>query len=126
MSLLLDTHTFLWWVTDDKKLSPRARKAISSKACAVSMASAWEMSIKIGLGKLRLDRPAARFFEDEALANHFAILPIQLRHLTELESLPFHHGDPIDRMLIAQASVERLALVSKDSLFESYGLKCVW
>ncbi len=126
MNLLLDTHTFLWWVADDKKLSTRARKAIASKPCFVSMATAWELSIKVSLGKLQLGRPAARFFEDEALTNRFAILAIQMRHLLAVESLPFHHGDPFDRMLVAQASVERLSVVTKDSNFESYGIKCVW
>lgn len=126
MRVLIDTHAFLWWVDDDKRLSKRARKVIASGDCFLSMATAWELAIKVSLGKLALNRRASRFFEEEAVANRFAILGIQLRHLAELEQLPLRHGDPFDRLLIAQATTESLAMVSKDATFDAYEIQRVW
>lgn len=126
MKLLIDTHAFLWWVGDDKRLSKRARRAIASGDCFLSMATAWELGIKASLGKLTLDRAAARFFEEEAISNRFSILAIQLRHIGKVEQLPHHHGDPFDRLLVAQASTESLAVVSRDEFFDAYQVQRVW
>ncbi len=128
MRLLLDTHTLLWWLADDPQLSAAARTAIASQRndCLVSLASCWELSIKASLGKIRLSKPVERFISDELAANDFQLLPIELRHVAKVENLAFHHRDPFDRLLAAQAMVERLTLVSVDTMFDSYGVKRIW
>jgi len=126
--LLLDTHAFLWWVDDAPQLSVAARRAIgdASNECYLSVASCWEMAIKSSLGKLRLARPVERFVTEQLAANGFTLLGIELRHTAKVEKLPFHHRDPFDRLLIAQAMVEKLCVVSADSAFADYGVKLLW
>jgi len=126
--LLLDTHTFLWWVTDDPELSASARKAISHTGheCFLSIASCWEMAIKSSLGKLRLTKPVERFVNEHITENSFRLLNIDLRHAAKVESLPFHHRDPFDRLLLAQAITEKLTIVSADSMFTRYDVKVLW
>jgi PIN domain nuclease of toxin-antitoxin system len=126
--LLLDTHAFLWWVNGGEQLTPRARRAVADPAneCFVSLASAWEMAIKTSLGKLHLPASPERFVSDQLAANQFRLLAIDLRHASGVASLPFHHRDPFDRLLVAQALAERLAIVSADSVFRRYGVKRVW
>jgi len=126
--LLLDTHTFLWWAADASELSDTARKAISDSGneCFLSIASCWEMAIKSSLGKLRLTKPVERFVNDLITENGFRLLAIELRHATKVEALPFHHRDPFDRILLAQAITEKLTIVSADSMFSSYGVKLLW
>lgn len=128
MRLLLDTHAFLWWVDGGRRLSKRARTAIRrpSRVCSVSLASAWEMAIKASLGKLRLPIPVARFFSEQLAANHFDVLGLDLRHIELVSTLPFHHRDPFDRLLVAQALTEDLAIVSADPVFEQYGVRRIW
>ena len=125
MRVLVDTHVFLWWVDDDPSLAAPARKAISdaNNACYLSLASCWEMAIKSSLGKLRLSRPVERFVAEQLTANSFALLDIKLHHLARLEKLPFHHRDPFDRLLIAQAIADKLTMVSADSVFSEYGVR---
>lgn len=126
--LLLDTHTFLWWVSDAPELSITAREAISDTGneCFLSIASCWEMAIKSSIGKLRLTKPVERFVNDLITENGFRLLSIDLRHAAKVEALPFHHRDPFDRLLIAQAITEKLTIVTVDSLFSSYGVKLLW
>jgi len=126
--LLLDTHTFLWWVTDSPELSISARKAISDNRneCFLSIASCWEMAIKSSLGKLRLTKPVERFVNDLITENGFRLLPIDLHHAAKVESMPFHHRDPFDRLLIAQAITEKLTIISADDMFSNYGVKILW
>lgn len=128
MRVLLDTHAFLWWVDGGERLSARARRTIASAGndCLLSLASAWEMAIKVSLGKLQLPAPPERFLADQMAANRFGLLDIDLRHVSGVASLPFHHRDPFDRLLAAQALVERLPIVSADPVFRSYGVKRVW
>ncbi|HEY6837101.1 MAG TPA: type II toxin-antitoxin system VapC family toxin [Geobacteraceae bacterium] len=128
MRLLLDTHTFLWWVADDPSLSRPARKAIADarNECLVSLASCWELSIKCSLGKLRLSQPVERFIPEEMTVNGFHLLPIEFRHVAKVEALPFHHRDPFDRLLVAQALTEKLTLVSADETLARYGVKRIW
>lgn len=127
MGLLLDTHTLLWWVEDDKRLSKKARSAIIAHDCFVSIASAWELSIKANLGKIKLSKPVAEFFEEHVIGNGFEILPIRLNAIAELEKLKRHsHGDPFDRMLVVQSQLESLPIVSCDSSFAQYKVKLVW
>jgi PIN domain nuclease of toxin-antitoxin system len=128
VQLLLDTHAALWWIGDDKRLPPSARRAIA-KAEAVrflSAASAWELSIKSSLDKLRLPLPAGRFLEEQLPLNRIELLAITLADLTRVESLPFHHRDPFDRLIAAQALERGLAIVSTDRIFEKYGVKRIW
>ena len=124
MSLLLDTHALLWWLSDDPALKAEARQAIgqASNTIYVSAASAWEISIKKALGKL----DAPNDLHAALLANHFEALPITIGHATRAGQLPRHHDDPFDRMLIAQAQAEQLTLVTHDTIFRPYGIPVIW
>ena len=125
---LLDTHAFLWWVNDSPELTATARLAIADarNECFLSLASCWEMAIKSSLGKLRLAKPVARFVSEHMAANGFTLLNIELSHTAKVEKLTFHHRDPFDRLLIAQALTEKLTIVSADSFFADYGVKLLW
>jgi PIN domain nuclease of toxin-antitoxin system len=126
--LLLDTHTFLWWVAASSELSRRARSAVGSarNECFVSVASGWEIAIKVSLGKLRIDGALDRFLPEQLAANGFRALAIDLKHAARVASLPFHHRDPFDRLLVAQALEENLAMVTADPVIASYGVNRVW
>jgi PIN domain nuclease of toxin-antitoxin system len=128
MRLLLDTHTFLWWVADDARLSARGRASIADRQnrCLVSVASCWEMAIKVSLGKLGLTVSVDRFIPEQLAANAFELLPLELGHAARVSVLPFHHRDPFDRLLVAQALIEGLAIVSADRIFRRYGVKRLW
>ena len=128
MRLLLDTHAFLWWVAGSSELSRRARSAIADgkNECLVSLASAWEIAIKVSLGKLRIEAQLDRFLPEQLASNGFQPLAIDLRHVSRVARLPFHHRDPFDRLLAAQALEERVALVSGDPVFSRYSVKRVW
>lgn len=128
MRLLLDTHTFLWWVAADSKLSRRAKAAIakSSNECLVSVASGWEIAIKASLGQLRVEGALDRFLPEQLAENGFQPLAIDFRHTARVARLPFHHRDPFDRLLVAQAIEEELAVVTADPVFAQYGVKRVW
>ena len=126
MTLLLDTHAFLWWVGDDPRLSARARRAITDSTCFISVASCWEMSIKAGLGRLDVPRPIARFLQEQLEVNGFSVLPVSLEHAAAVAEMPFHHRDPFDRLLAAQARHDDLAIVSADPVFRKYGVRRVW
>jgi PIN domain nuclease of toxin-antitoxin system len=121
MRLLLDTQVWLWWLGDDRRLGRRARQAISNPRSEihVSAVSAWEIAIKMALGKLRVQRAD---LEAEIGANGFRELPIRTRHALVAGGLAAVHEDPFDRMLVAQAQVEDLAVVSADPVFEAYGV----
>lgn len=126
--LLLDTHAFLWWVGDRPELSAAARAAIADESAQplLSVASAWELAIKCSLGKLRLVHPVQRFVTEQVAANGFRLLPVELAHAARVETLPWHHKDPFDRLLIAQALEERVPLVSADAAFDAYGIARIW
>lgn len=128
MRLLLDTHTFIWWLNDNPLLSESARTAIASERndCFISIASCWEMAIKSSLGKLRLSKPLERFIPEELTANDFQLLKIEFRHVAKVETLPFHHRDPFDRLLVAQALTEKMAIISIDTVLSEYGVKRIW
>lgn len=127
MNLLVDTHALLWFAGGDERLSPTARAAIedSRTPVFVSMASWWEIAIKCNLGKLVLDDPLDRFIS-KRLAEGFRVLPIETPHLCELKDLAFHHRDPFDRLLIAQAIHENMAVCSSDDHFALYPIKVIW
>jgi PIN domain nuclease of toxin-antitoxin system len=125
--LLLDTHAFLWWVSADERLSPNARDAISSaEHVVVSDVSLWELTVKVSIGKLRLDPSAAEWFEHHTNRSRFRELSITRRHLADVALLPLLHRDPFDRLLIAQARVENLALVSSDAEIAKYDIRTLW
>ena len=128
MRVLLDTHVLLWWVDDASSLSRRARTTISDPGneCLLSLASCWEMAIKLSLGKLRLSGAIERFIPEQLAANGFHQLAIDFRHVAKVATLPFHHRDPFDRLLAAQAIEERCAIVSADPVFRKYGITRIW
>jgi PIN domain nuclease of toxin-antitoxin system len=126
MSLLLDTQAFLWWVTDDRRLSKRARTAIAATPCMLSVASCWEMAIKSSLGKLTLPRAVDRFVQEQLEVNGFTLLPISIEAVAGAADLAFHHRDPFDRLLAAQAARASLDIVSSDAVFAKYGVRRIW
>lgn len=126
MALLLDTHAFLWWCEDSPDLSKKARKAMAADDCFVSLASFWEIAIKISLNKLRLPGIVDRYLADQMSLNGFEQLEITFRQIMRCTSLARHHGDPFDRLLVAQAQEESLPIVSRDPAFDAYGIKRIW
>lgn len=121
--LLLDTHVFLWWRADDAKLKRAARAAISEASLVfVSAASAWEAAIKAALGRLELPEPLEAGVEDSG----FTKLAIGFSHAEAAAALPDHHSDPFDRMLVAQARVEKLVLVTHDPRIKPYDVQVLW
>lgn len=128
MRQLLDTHAFLWFILDDPQLSAIARAVIEDPANAVevSPASYWEIAIKIGIKKYTLPHPYQSFMESQIAANDFRILHIEPRHTSVLTTLPHHHKDPFDRLLVAQAISENIPIVSVDQALTPYGVDRIW
>ncbi len=128
MRLLLDTHALIWFLEDDPRLSTPARTAIESKDNEnhVSLVTGWEMAIKVSLGKLRLPIAYEELFPGRLASLGFNIQQIEARHFHELLRLPFHHRDPFDRLLVAQAKSEGLTLVTCDPQFAAYGVPIIW
>jgi PIN domain nuclease of toxin-antitoxin system len=128
MNILLDTHAFLWFVNDDPQLSDAAKRLIEDEESQpfLSVASLWEMAIKISLGKLTLKQPYEVFLLQQLSVNGIGILNITLRHAAEVATLPFHHRDPFDRLLVVQSKIENMPLISADSIFDHYGIARVW
>jgi PIN domain nuclease of toxin-antitoxin system len=130
VKLLLDTHAFLWLIAGDTSLSLKAREAIEAPESQpfLSMASLWEMAIKISLGKLTLnfEEPFAEAIDAQMRANGVTLLPLALAHVGQVAVLPFHHRDPFDRLIIAQALVEELPIVGRDHSFDPYGVRRIW
>ena len=124
---LLDTHTAIWFINGDSALSETAKKAIldTSNIKYLCIASAWEVAIKRSIGKLDIVGHTADFIED-AESNGFIMLPVKTEHLTALESLPFIHRDPFDRLLIATALAEELTLVTSDTNISLYDVPHIW
>ena len=123
MRLLLDTHAFLWWWQGSAKIDARTKTAISgAEAVLVSAASAWEMAIKSALGRLRFSGSIAHAVE----ACGFTHLGVDFEHIETLRSLPLHHNDPFDRLLVAQTMVERATLVTHDRALAPYGVPTLW
>ena len=128
MNLLLDTHTLLWFLSGHASLSAYARSAIEdvSNEKFVSIASLWETAIKVSLGKMVLSAPFDLLFPHQLQINGFELLPIAMEHLSVATTLPFHHRDPFDRLMIAQAIKAKMALVSADPVFDDYGITRLW
>ena len=128
MKLLFDTHAFLWFVLGDARMSPVARALVLDPANEkwVSPATYWELAIKISINKYVLNQPYEAFLQRNIQGNGFAILPIEPRHTAALLTLPLHHRDPFDRLLIAQAMVDQLTLLSVDTVFDAYPISRAW
>lgn len=122
MNLLLDTQTLLWWREGSRRLGRRARRAIESDAGSVtiSAASIWEIAIKLSIGRLRLRDPLDVWMPDRLEVHGFSTLSITVAHAAGVAALPQHHADPFDRLLIAQARLEHLTIVTADSAFDDY------
>jgi PIN domain nuclease of toxin-antitoxin system len=127
MKILIDTHAFLWFVNGSSQLSTDAKSLLESEVdLLLSVASLWEIAIKTSLGKLTLPGVYGQFIPQQILQNEIEVLPISLEHLTVIATLPFHHRDPFDRLLIAQAMVEQVSIVSIDAVFDSYSIDRIW
>jgi PIN domain nuclease of toxin-antitoxin system len=128
MRLLLDTYAFLWFVWNHKNLSVTAQAAIADPMNTIffSAASHWEIAIKTSVGKLTLTAPFKDFIEQSLAKNNFTRLAIEISHSDIVLHLPFHHRDPFDRMLIAQALAEQIPIISAEPLFDSYGVQRLW
>ncbi len=127
MRQLIDTHVFIWFVRGDETLSQTAKEAIEHPEAEnfVSIVSLWEMAVKTSLGKLDIGKPFDQVYADLD-NNGFQLLPIEFEHLKQVSALPFFHRDPFDRLLIAQAIVEDIALISADGIMEQYPLQVIW
>lgn len=128
MRLLLDTHSFLWFIAGSELLSESARHQIADldNEAFVSIASLWEIAIKTSTGKLTLARPFEVLILEQLELNEIEILPIKLDHLAVLTKLARHHRDPFDRLLVAQALAEGLPIISKDPAFQGYPIQVFW
>ncbi|MBK6535002.1 MAG: type II toxin-antitoxin system VapC family toxin [Deltaproteobacteria bacterium] len=128
MRLLLDTHVLLWLWLEPERLRPDVIDAVTDAANDVllSVASAWEISIKSELGKLTLPGPAARWLPAKLASSAIHVLPIEIDHALRAGALPPHHRDPFDRMLVAQAIEERMLLVTADEAIIPYGAPMLW
>ncbi len=128
MRVLLDTHAFLWLVTDDPKLSERAKSIFldSGNEMLCSAVIGFEISVKFSLGKLQLVEPPREFIDKRMRNNALTELPVTLAHTYRVAHLPFHHRDPFDRLLVAQALEEDVALLSADQILSQYGIRRIW
>ena len=127
MRLILDTHALLWFQAGDRRLSKAARQAIEADAAEllISAATVWEMAIKASLGRLQLSGPVDAYIA-EKVGQGYRMLAISWTHAARVEDLPWHHRDPFDRVLVAQALTERCPVVTKDRAFRKYGVEVVW
>jgi PIN domain nuclease of toxin-antitoxin system len=128
MRILLDTHAFLWWISDAPQLSQKARQIIGNgeNTLFLSAASGWEIAIKTRLGKLKLPADIASFILEQLSVNAVTPLPIQMKHALRVRSLPDFHRDPFDRMIVAQAQIEDLPILTADQQLAGYNVQIIW
>jgi PIN domain nuclease of toxin-antitoxin system len=128
LKLLFDTHAFLWFLLDDPRLSALALGLITDPANQklISPATYWEIAIKIRLGKYALPMAFERFMTDQLAQNHVTIVPITVAHAAVLTTLPLHHRDPFDRLLVAQAMIEQTPILSADAALDDYPITRLW
>ncbi len=128
MRVLIDTHTLLWFLSGDLRLTRHAYGVIANPANEVllSVGSLWEIAIKASIGKLPLPEPFEDLLPAQLAEERIALVPIEMRHLAELRRLPFHHRDPFDRLIVAQARVEGVPVVTRDAAFEGYDIGVIW
>jgi PIN domain nuclease of toxin-antitoxin system len=125
---LLDTHAFLWAITNDRRLSRKAQAIFASgqNDLFLSVAGVWEVLIKTQIGKLKLPLPAGPYLRQQMAQNSMQVLPLRLEHVLRLEYLPLHHRDPFDRLLVAQSIEEHLPIVSSDPFLAKYPVSLLW
>jgi len=128
MRILLDTHCWLWWISTPEKLDPRAQQLITDSQNKVffSAASSWEIAIKYALGKLPLPKAPEEFIPPRLTRDAITPLHIKHTHALHVATLPLHHRDPFDRLLISQAQMERLSIITVDRQFEAYEVELIW
>jgi PIN domain nuclease of toxin-antitoxin system len=127
MRALLDTHAFLWAISADTRLSRRAQQTFTGpNELWLSVASLWEILIKVKAGKLPLPEPSGSYVVKALGENRIEVLPIKLDHVLRIETLAFHHRDPFDRILIAQSIEEKLPVITSDPIFERYPIDLIW
>ncbi|MEK7374298.1 MAG: type II toxin-antitoxin system VapC family toxin [Thermodesulfobacteriota bacterium] len=128
MRVLLDTNSFLWFISGSDRLSIDAKNFIADmqNQLVLSAASSWEIAIKISLGKLDLLQPYGQLIPQQLEENDIAVLPLEIGHLNKVIDLPFHHRDPFDRLIIAQALAEGIPVVSSDAVFSQYAVKLIF
>lgn len=128
MNYLLDTHTFLWFINDDSSLNATAKTLIEDPENTIylSVASIWEMAIKVSLEKLEMPLPFTDFIDEQLDKNTIILLKIKTAHTGIVATLPFYHRDPFDRLIIAQSKVEVIPVIGKDTIFDNYGIERVW
>ncbi len=128
MQVLLDTHSFLWWIDNDPRLSETAYATIQSGSNELffSAASGWEIAIKTKIGKLRLPANLAQFITEELHRNNIAVMSIDLRHTLHVYTLPLLHRDPFDRILIAQSQLNEMPILTVDPTISRYGVETIW
>jgi len=128
MRLLLDTHTFIWYVTDNPRLSANVKLLIEDEnnEKLVSIASIWEMAIKHSIGRLNFSLPFMEFVGQQLSVSNIGLLEINLNHIEVVASLPLHHRDPFDRLIIAQSMAEQIPVLSVDAIFDDYAIARLW
>ncbi len=128
MNLLLDTHAFIWWLTDQSHLSARSLQALmnNDNTVTLSVASIWEMTIKLKIGKLSVVGDLKDIVQQQVQVNRIQLLAISSVHALKTLDLPLHHRDPFDRMLIAQALSEEMTLITTDASMTAYGVNVLW
>ncbi|WP_293154845.1 MULTISPECIES: type II toxin-antitoxin system VapC family toxin [unclassified Microcoleus] len=128
MRLLLDTHAFIWYATDSSRLSTTARSLIDNgnNDIIFSTASVWEMAIKHSIGRLNFSMPFMEFIKQQIAVNRIEILEISFDHIEVVASLPLHHCDPFDRLIIAQSMAEQIPVLSVDAIFDGYAIARLW
>ena len=128
MRLLLDTHTFLWWISDDPQLSAAARQLIgyTDDILYLSAASGWEVAIKVRLGKLKLPREIKGYIPAQIAVKGIQLLPIEMSHALHVSTLPDYHRDPFDRILVAQSQLDQLPIMTIDPLIAQYPVATLW
>jgi PIN domain nuclease of toxin-antitoxin system len=126
MKVLLDTSTFLWGLSAPEKLSLAARNAVASSERFLSVASIWEVLIKVRIGKLPLPVPAGNYLTAKMSANGVSVLSIKLEHVLQIEKLQLHHRDPFDRILIGQSLQEGWPIITSDPVFKRYPIRVIW
>jgi PIN domain nuclease of toxin-antitoxin system len=125
---LIDTHCWIWWNAQQDRLPPKVIEVITDKHNEIvfSVVSAWEISIKYALGKLQLPFEPSEYVPSRLAVNQMTVLPVQLSHTLRVATLPHHHGDPFDRLLVATGQVEGLTLITADTKFEAYDIEIFW
>ncbi|MDZ8109529.1 MAG: type II toxin-antitoxin system VapC family toxin [Nostoc sp. DedQUE12a] len=126
MQQLLDTHAFIWFIMGDPRISNNLRNQIENNDNCLSIASVWEMAIKHSIGKLSFNLNFSEFVEQQIIMNGIQLVNIKIEHILAVSQIPLHHRDPFDRMLIAQAIVENIPVLSADTIFDAYPIQRLW